>query len=212
MPGGARHGRLRRWRSYQASKVAESGVPWGDEAAAWMEDVGTMKPEREISSDSLSLTAPDRESERHLGFRAVGVAVSKLAAPVVAKRGGAILVRLKAEWAAILGADWASVTWPSALGRDGVLKLRTTSTAALELQHRAPLLIERINLFFGRSVVTRLVLVQGPLPFDSPPREPVVPTLAAGEVEVLDERLSGIADPELRAALGRLALAIIGRS
>ncbi len=177
-----------------------------------MEDVGTMKPEREISSDSLSLTAPDRESERHLGFRAVGVAVSKLAAPVVAKRGGAILVRLKAEWAAILGADWASVTWPSALGRDGVLKLRTTSTAALELQHRAPLLIERINLFFGRSVVTRLALVQGPLPFDSPPREPVVPTLAAGEVKVLDERLSGIADPELRAALGRLGHAIIGRS
>ena len=212
MPGGARHGRLRRWRSYQASKAAESGVPWGDEAAAWMEDVGTMKPEREISSDSLRLTAPDRESECHLGFRAVGVAVSKLAAPVVAKRGGAILVRLKAEWAAILGADWALVTWPSALGRDGGLKLRTTSTAALELQHRAPLLIERINLFFGRSVVTRLVLVQGPLPFDSPPGEPVVPTLAAGEVEVLDERLSGIADPELRAALGRLAHAIIGRS
>jgi hypothetical protein len=192
--------------------VAESGVPWGDEAAVWMDDVGTMKPEREISSDSLSLTAPARESERHLGFRAVGVAVSKLAAPVVAKRGGAILVRLKAEWAAIIGADWASVTWPSALGRDGVLRLRTTSTAALELQHRAPLLIERINLFFGRSVVARLALVQGPLPFDSPPREPVVPTLAAGEVEVLDERLSGIADPELRAALGRLGHAIIGRS
>jgi hypothetical protein len=177
-----------------------------------MDDVGTMKPERDISSDSLSLTAPAPESERHLGFRAVGVAVSKLAAPVVAKRGGAILVRLKAEWAAIIGADWASVTWPSALGRDGVLKLRTTSTAALELQHRAPLLIERINLFFGRSVVARLALVQGPLPFDSPPREPVVPTLAAGDVEVLDERLSGIADPELRAALGRLGHAIIGRS
>jgi hypothetical protein len=192
--------------------VAGSGVPWGDEAAVWMDDVGTMKPEREILSDSLSLTPPARGSERHLGFRAVGVAVSKLAAPVVAKRGGAILVRLKAEWAAIIGADWASVTWPSALGRDGVLKLRTTSTAALELQHRAPLLIERINLFFGRSVVTRLALVQGPLPFDSPPREPVVPALAAGEVKVLDERLSGIADPELRAALGRLGHAIIGRS
>ena len=175
-----------------------------------MDDVGTMKPGRDISSDSRSLTAQTRESERHLGFRALGVAVSKLAAPVVAKRGGAILVRLKAEWAAIMGADWASVTWPSALGRDGVLKLRTAPTAALELQHRAPLLIERINLFFGRSVVTRLVLVQGPLPFDSPPREPVVPTLAIGEVEVPDERLCGIADPELRAALGRLGHAVIG--
>ena len=172
--------------------------------------MGTTKPERDISNDSLSLTAPARESERHQGFRAVGVAVSKLAAPIVAKRGGGILVRLKAEWATIIGADWAAVTWPSALGRDGVLKLRATSTAALELQHRAPLLIERINLFFGRSVVTRLVLVQGLLPLDSPPREPVVPKLAADQVEVLGERLSGIADPELRAALGRLGHAVIG--
>jgi hypothetical protein len=178
-----------------------------------MDDVGTMKPERDISSDSRSLTAPARESERHQGFRAVGIAVSKLAAPIVTKRGGALLVRLKAEWGAIIGADWASVTWPSALGRDGVLKLRTASTAALELQHRAPLLIERINRFFGRSVVTRLALVQGPLPFDSPPREPVLPSLAAGEVEVPDERLCGIADPELRAALARLGHAVTrGRS
>src|ERR1700751_1973908 len=208
MPGGARHGRLRRWRSYQASKAAESGVPWGDEAAAWMEDGGTMKPEREISNDSLSLTAPARESERRHGFRAVGIAVSKLAAPVVAKRAGGTLVRLKAGWAAIIGADWASVTWPCALGRDGVLKLRTASTAALELQHRAPLLIERINLFLGRPVFARLCWVQGPLPFDSPPREPVIATLAAGEVVVLEEQLSEIADSELRGALGRLGNAI----
>ena len=210
MPGGARHGRLRWWRSYQASRVAESGVPRSDEAPVWMDDVSTMKPERDISNDSLSLTAPARESERHQGFRAVGIAVSKLAAPIVAKRGGGILVRLKAEWAAIIGAKWSAVTWPSALGRDGVLKLRTASTAALELQHCAPLLIERINLFFGRSVVTRLVLVQGLLPLDSPPREPVVPKLAADQVEVLGEWLSGIADPELRAALARLGVAVIG--
>jgi len=209
MPGGARHGRLRWWRSYQASRVAESGVPRSDEAPVWMDDVSTMKPERDISNDSLSLTAPARESERHQGFRAVGIAVSKLAAPIVAKRGGGILVRLKAEWAAIIGAKWSAVTWPSGLGRDGVLKLRTASTAALELQHLAPLLIERINLFFGRSVVTRLALVQGPLPLDSPPRDPIIPTLAAGEVEVLDEQLSEIADPELRAALGRLGHAVI---
>jgi len=62
-------------------------------------------------------------------------------------------------------------------------------------------------------VVARLALVQGPLPFDSPPREPVIPALAAGEVEFLDEQLSEIADPELRAALGRLGHAIVsGRS
>jgi hypothetical protein len=171
----------------------------------------TMKPGHGVSNDSLSLPDPVRESERHRGFRAVGVSVSRLAAPIVAKRGGGALVRLKSEWAAIVGADWAAVAWPSALGRDGVLRLRAASTAALELQHRAPLLIERINCFFGRSVVTRLALVQGPLPLDSPSSEPPILTRAAGETAALDERLSEIADPQLRAALDRLGRAVIGR-
>ena len=90
--------------------------------------------------------------------------MSKLAAPIITKRGGAILVRLKAEWAAIIGAEWAALTWPYLARPRRRLKLRAAPAAALELQHRAPLLIERINLFFGRPVVSRLSLVQGPLP------------------------------------------------
>jgi len=204
MPGGARHGRLRRWRSYQASNAVESGFSVRDDASVRIGEMDTMKPGRGVSNDSLSLPDPAREGERHRGFRAVGVTVSRLAAPIVAKRGG-VLVRLKSQWAAI------AVAWPSALGRDGVLRLRAASTAALELQHRAPLLIERINCFFGRSVVTRLALVQGPLPLDSPSSEPPILTRAAGEPDALDERLSEIADPRLRAALDRLGRAVIGR-
>jgi hypothetical protein len=210
MPGGARHGSLRRCRSYQASRVPESGILREDETSVRIDGMSTTNPERDISNDSLSLTVPARESERRQGFRAVGVPVSKVAAPIIAKRGGGILARLKAEWAAIVGAEWAAVAWPSALGRDGVLKLRTPATAAVELQHRAPLLIERINLFFGRSVITRLALMQGPIPLDSPSRPRPTATLAAGEVAALDERLSGIADPDLREALGRLGHAVIG--
>ncbi len=161
-----------------------------------------------------SLIGPDadgerRERERQPGFRAVGLAASKVAAPVVARRGGGVLVRLKAEWAAIVGPEWALVCWPAALGRDGVLKLRTVPAAALELQHRAPLVIERINLFFGRSAVTRLVLVQGFSLRDPAPGRPAPCSLAAGEAEALDRRLSEITDPELRAALARLGKAVI---
>src|SRR5436305_7199749 len=85
---------------------------------------------------------PERE---YRGFRAVGVAVSKLAVPILTRRGGGILVRLKAEWTPIVGSEWAEVSWPTRLGRDGVLKLRAAPGAALDLQHRAPLIIERIN-------------------------------------------------------------------
>lgn len=147
---------------------------------------------------------------RRGGFRAVGVAASKLAAPVIEKRGGGILVRLKADWAAIVGPDWTDVTWPTALGRGGVLKLRAASAAALEIQHRAPLLIERINGFFGRPVITRLALVQGPLPLPSPPGGRFLRVLLPGESTALDERLADIADPELRAALARFGRAVIG--
>jgi hypothetical protein len=168
------------------------------------------KRQSEPSDEIPNLAAPGRESEYNWGFRAVGVAVSKLAAPIVVRRGGGILVRLKSEWPAIIGQDWAAVSWPTALGRDGVLKLRAASTAALELQHRAPLLIERINLFFGRLVVTRLVLVQGPLPLDSPPSRTGLCPLAAGGTDFVHSGLSGIADPQLREALARLGRAVAG--
>ena len=139
---------------------------------------------------------------------AVGAAVSKLAAPIIVRRGGGILIRLKAEWAVIVGDDWATVTWPSALTRDGILKLHTACCAALELQHRAPLIIERINLFFGRQAVHRLTLVQGPLPLAPMPRGPMIRSLSPSETEALDAQLSRVSDPELRAALARLGRAL----
>jgi hypothetical protein len=157
-----------------------------------------------------SLPGARAESERHHGFRAVGLTVSKLAAPIVARRGGGCLVRLKADWAAIVGQEWALVAWPAALGRDGVLKLRTVPTAAIELQHRAPLLIERINLYFGRPAVARLVLVQGLLPH-AMALSGIAPRLPPpDEAKTLDRRFEGIVDPDLRAALARLGKAVLG--
>jgi hypothetical protein len=157
---------------------------------------------------SLARAAPASEP-RGGGFRAVGAAIAKLAAPIIAKRGGGHLVRLKAAWPAIAGADWSVSAWPAALGRDGTLKLQVVPAAALELQHRGPFLIERINLFLGGAVVTRLVLVQGLPPraaigAAAPPRPPT-----ADEEAVLEQTLCGIADPELRTALAGLGRAVL---
>jgi hypothetical protein len=172
--------------------------------------MGRPKRHHSKPADAPTLAAAAPEGERGRGFRAVGAAVSKLAAPIIIQRGGGILTRLKSDWGTIIGPDWSTATWPTALGRDGVLKLRTASGAAVELQHRAPLLIERINLFFGRSVVTRLALVQGPLPLPPVPTGPAIRPLAACAAMALDKRLSGVADPELRAALAQLARAVVG--
>lgn len=149
------------------------------------------------------------ESERRPGLRAAGIAASRIAAPIVARRGGGVLGRLKAEWAAVVGAELAALTWPEALGRDGALKLRVASSLALDLQHRAPLVIERINRFFGREAVARLVLVQGPLPLATPSPVAMPTPLTADEAQALDLRLAEIADPELRAALARLGRLVL---
>jgi hypothetical protein len=172
--------------------------------------MGRITPRR--AAANLAGPAAEREhpNREYWGFRAVGVAVSKLTVPIIARRGGSILVRLKAEWAAIVGPDWAEVSWPTALGRDGVLKLRVAPGAALELQHRGPLIIERINLCFGRAAVTRLALVQGPLPLAAGFGRPVIRPLSQGEAEALDRRLSEITDPDLRAALAQLGRAVSG--
>jgi hypothetical protein len=146
-------------------------------------------------------------------MRAAGVAASRVAAPIVARGGGGVLGRLKAEWAAVIGAELAATTWPEAFGRDGALKIRVVSTVALDLQHRAPLVIERINNFFGRSAIARLVLVQGSPPLPTRLRRAPPAPLGAAAAMALDARLMQVADPELRAALaglGHLVLAAKG--
>jgi hypothetical protein len=145
-------------------------------------------------------------------MRAAGVAAARIAGPIVARGSGGMLSRLKAEWSAAAGADFAAACWPEALGRDGALKLRVEPSQALELQHRAPLLIERINGFFGRGMVARLVLVQARRAGASPAAMPAHPEpLGAAEAKALDIRLGDIADPELRAALSRLGRLVLGK-
>jgi len=163
-----------------------------------------------VAKDQRSLVHLDASGERHQGFHAVGRAVSKLVAPIVVKRGGGVLVRLKSDWASIIGSGWAPLAWPMALGRDGALKLRTVPTAALELQHRAPLVIDRVNLYLGRAAVSRLVLVQAALPLEPEPHGTQPRPRRDDVPEAVAPQLSSIADPGLRAALSRLADAVTG--
>jgi hypothetical protein len=90
------------------------------------------------------------------------------------------------------------------------LKLRVEPAAALEVQHRAPLLLERVNLYFGRAVAARLVLVQGPLPLGRPARPAPPRPLRAEQSAALDMRLAGVAAPGLREALARLGRMVLG--
>ncbi|HEY4471179.1 MAG TPA: DciA family protein [Stellaceae bacterium] len=165
--------------------------------------------------DKADATLPARDSEderrpdeRRPGLRAVGPLASRLAAPVVARHGGGILARLKADWPAVIGGEIAAATWPQALGRDGALKLRVAAATALELQHRAPLLIERINVYLGRPAISRLVFVQGPLPLAPAARRSRARQLGSGETESIERQIAAIGDSDLKAALARLGKSV----
>ena len=154
--------------------------------------------------------------KRRGGMRAIGASLRGITAPILGKQGIAA-AQLFAEWPAIVGEPFANACWPVKLvfprgeRRDGTLRLRVSSALAPEVQHREPILVERINGYFGYRAVARLAIVQGPPPLPDMPLPPVLRPLDPAERQGLERKLEGIADPVLRAALGRLGSAMIGR-
>jgi hypothetical protein len=148
-------------------------------------------------------------------MRALAAEIPRIAGPALGKRGFAE-AQLIAEWAAVIGAELAEKVSPEKLSfprgdrREGTLRLRIASGLGPEVQHREPMLLERINAFFGYRAVARLVLIQGPLPGRQKVKVEMPRALATDEREALDRRLSGIDDPALRDALRRLGEAVIG--
>ena len=94
--------------------------------------------------------------------------------------------------------------------RDGTLHIRVAPGLGLEVQHREPVLVERINAFFGYRAVARLALKQGPSARFTESRLPPPRPLKSEERRALDRQLADIEDPALRAALDRLGAAVIG--
>ena len=165
-----------------------------------------MSEEQKKASGTLAAT--ESEDERRPGLRVLGMLALRLAAPIVARHGGGVLARLKADWPAVVGPGLATATWPQALGRDGGLKLRVTAAAAVELQHRAPLLIERINFYLGRPAISRLIFVQGPLPLGPSARRGTTPPLSATDADAIERQTAAIGDSDLRSALARLGRSV----
>lgn len=148
-------------------------------------------------------------------MRALGGEIAKIAAPALGKRGFAV-AQLITDWRTIVGAEWAEKLTPDRLSfpvgerRDGTLRVRVASGLGPDVQHGAPLLLERINGFFGYRAVARLALVQGPPARSQRPPRRVPAPLAAPERQALDRRLAMVEDPGLREALRRLGEAVIG--
>ncbi|WP_081774234.1 DUF721 domain-containing protein [Sphingomonas sp. URHD0057] len=124
------------------------------------------------------------------------------------RRFGFVQSSIVSRWSEIVGERYAKVSSPESIrfpvGRktSGVLTLLVDGAHAPLIQHLSPLIMERVNRFFGHAAINRLVFRQGRPPAarakpDRPQLRPVPKELGEG--------LREIADPELRACLESLA-------
>ena len=124
------------------------------------------------------------------------------------RRFGFIQSSIVSRWAEIVGERYARVSSPESIrfptGRKsgGVMTLLVEGAHSPLLQHLSPLIIERVNRFFGYEAVNRVVFRQGKVPVRK--TEAARPQLRPVPKE-LGEGLRQIADPELRACLESLA-------
>lgn len=105
-------------------------------------------------------TAAEKPPRRAMTARSLAALLPGVTAPAFRRRSpsGA---RLLSGWRDIVGPGHAAQTTPQRLSA-GTLSIACAGPVAMELQHHAELLIERINTWSGEKLVTRLRFVQDP--------------------------------------------------
>ncbi|MFL6751972.1 MAG: DUF721 domain-containing protein [Sphingomicrobium sp.] len=159
-------------------------------------------------------TPKKEDSPRSCRARAAGDLVGDIGGQSF-RRFGFVQSSIVSRWSEIVGERYArvsspeSIRFPSGKKVGGVLTLLVEGAHAPLIQHLTPLIVERVNRFFGHAAINRLVFRQGKPPGEAPAVER--PPLRAVPKE-LGEGLREIADPELRACLESLAARIAASS
>lgn len=123
---------------------------------------------------------------------------------------------LKARWREIAGEGLFRATEPVRLiqprgGGAATLEIKVEGPAAALIQHQAPQILARANLFLGKGAVGKLRIVQGPVRRDAPAAKASArrrPPLDAAREAELAQGLKD-ADPKLKAALTRLGREVL---
>ena len=143
--------------------------------------------------------------------------VGKTVGDAFAKQGFAA-VEIVTHWQEIVGDDLAKrsepikLAWPRRDDPDsvGVLQIRVEGAYALEIQHLQPVIIERVNRYFGWRCVGRLAIRQGPVASrrkrPAPRKEP-----SPDEIETMRRGIGKFDNDELGRSVARLGALIKDR-
>ncbi|MBT5073631.1 MAG: DUF721 domain-containing protein, partial [Kordiimonadaceae bacterium] len=114
------------------------------------------------------------------------------------------------HWGEIVGSVLARSSLPERLimpksnektDRAGVLHIRVEGSFAPEMQHLEPLVIDRINSYYGFKAVERLIFKHGNVDKKAPEQKYQPPILSDSQRNELDLMLKDIKDDQLRASL-----------
>ncbi|OYX00657.1 MAG: hypothetical protein B7Z12_15695 [Caulobacter vibrioides] len=165
-------------------------------------------------------TRPQRRPPPPAG-RALGKLLGELEA-----RFGPGAGPLTTRWREIVGETLAKRTEPVKLvkprgGGGAVLELKVDGPAAALIQHQAPDILARVNLYLGAGTVARLRIVQGPVKAAAAGAGPAAAAKArrraSGPLDAADEAalaasLAEAPDGPLKASLLKLGRAVLRHS
>ena len=152
----------------------------------------------------------NEEAPRSCRTRAAGDFVGDIGGQSF-RRFGFVQSSIVSRWGEIVGERYAkvsspeSIRFPAGKKAGGVLTLLVDGAHAPLIQHLTPMIVDRVNRFFGHPAINRIVFRQGKVP--AAVARPQRAALRAVPKEV-GEGLREIADPELRACLESLAAQI----
>lgn len=148
---------------------------------------------------------PDQAPRHPYGPRPLGALVPGLTRPAF-RRVSPAAAQVMADWAAIVGPVLASISVPRRLTA-GALTIGCTGPVAIELQHYAGELIERINGHLGSQTVRTLKFVQIHLPV--PPPAESVPPMSPAAATAAESAVARLPEGDLRRALTALGYAVL---
>lgn len=186
---------MRLWRSYQDNKADASGVTQTDMTKDRAPTSGGRR-KASLETENWTPSKPRNWVGKRSAARQIGTFVPELTQPAFKKKSP-LLTRLIMDWEDFVGPRLGSQTEPRRLSA-GTLTLACSGPLAMELQHLAPQIIERINTtcgLRGEHGIARLKIVQDRVAFVAPSRKRPSPR----PVEVPD-----IQDDALREALEKL--------
>jgi hypothetical protein len=131
------------------------------------------------------------------------------------RRFGFVQSSIVSRWGEIVGERYARVSTPDSIrfppGKksQGVLNLVVEGAHAPMMQHVAPVIVERVNRFFGYQAVERVQFRQGMVQVAKAKARAAPPSLRPLPAE-LGDSLRAVADPELKACLEALARGVAG--